>query len=883
MSGTDARQAKTATALAAVRRLSFATLDAPDPEAIHRTLAGELLETFAIDTLIVGLADAGATSAAATSYAIGPDGPHVEERFEARFGGASGLHRVIELNSPLNVPDMPSSPLVDQNLVKRFDAASALFVPVAYEGAVHAVVVLVSHTKRRFAPQEVELAYTMANQAAAGLAVLEMRERLGRRADRNAALAGAARALGAHLDLRGVLDVLCEQANLALGADIAGVYLGDWREGGLAFAAHGLPADSDWWGSRIEPGEGVAGRVLQTGEPVVTNSYRSDVRLPASTAMHEIETAMSVPVCWSGELKGALSVAFVTPRPILDEDIATLQAIADLAAVACSNAQAFEEAQEAARTDSLTGLLNHGAIQVRVREEIWRARRSGTGLSCLLLDLDNFKPLNDRHGHRLGDEILKTVATAIATEFRPYDGIGRYGGDEFVLALPGTSEEEAFEAAQRLRSVVEETGRRFGDLGVNVTCSVGVACWREPLTAGELLERADRALLLAKRRGKDSVVFANPKTERDLAELELEERPSRLMTRFWDMVSRSEGPRDVLSGLPAFLCRELELEEVALFELAAAVPGRALTRLASARTPGDPAQPVLKNAVVTFDQDLGRKLGGGPIARESLSELWSALELDGRTGAAPVDDGARGSYAAVALVEGHDLHALLLMRHRAQQFPTSTARLAEVVAGQAVTVLLGQGGGGSRTAVAALAAAIDARDNYTMAHSEEVVALACEVARRLRLPPAEIAKVRDGAMLHDVGKVAIPNEILYKPGPLTFEEWEIMRRHPVIGERILRRTPELESIAPLVRHEHERWDGNGYPDGLAGEEIPIGSRIILACDAYNAMITARPYRDPMSPAEAIAELENGAGSQFDPRVVSALVQLLAVRELGSAA
>jgi putative nucleotidyltransferase with HDIG domain len=170
-----------------------------------------------------------------------------------------------------------------------------------------------------------------------------------------------------------------------------------------------------------------------------------------------------------------------------------------------------------------------------------------------------------------------------------------------------------------------------------------------------------------------------------------------------------------------------------------------------------------------------------------------------------------------------------------------------------------------------------------MNHSQEVVALACEVARRLALPAREMAMVGDGAMLHDVGKVAIPNEILYKPGPLTAEEWAIMRRHPVIGERILRRTPELESIAPMVRHEHEHWDGSGYPDGLAGEAIPIGSRIILVCDAYNAMITERPYRAPMSQREAIAELERCAGTQFDPRVVSALVQHLSVRALGSVA
>jgi HD-GYP domain-containing protein (c-di-GMP phosphodiesterase class II) len=128
-----------------------------------------------------------------------------------------------------------------------------------------------------------------------------------------------------------------------------------------------------------------------------------------------------------------------------------------------------------------------------------------------------------------------------------------------------------------------------------------------------------------------------------------------------------------------------------------------------------------------------------------------------------------------------------------------------------------------------------------------------------------------------VGKVAIPHEILNKRGPLDQSEWKVMREHPVIGERILLRTPELAAIAPLVRHEHERWDGDGYPDGLAGEAIPVGSRIILACDAYNAMITARPYRDPMSHEDALAELHRAAGTQFDPRVVEALVEELAKR------
>jgi diguanylate cyclase (GGDEF)-like protein len=851
-------QVKTEDALAAVRRLSFAILDAPGARAIYDTLAAELLEVFAVDEVHLSRVARDAALSRGTAFARG-DGGRAEVAAEyvlSLDGRPTGVGHVRETGKPLNVADARSSDLVAQDLVERFDATSILFVPIAYEGEVRAVMMLMSHAPRRFSEKQVALAYTMANQAATGLAVLDMRERLASRAERQAALARAAAAMNERLDLRAVLDTLCQEADLALHGDTAGVFLGDAASGGVAVAGHGVPEDSDWWGLTIAAGEGVAGQVLATGEPATS------------------EDAVSVPVRWDGELKGALAVAFFDKRPVSDDDLETLQAIADLAAVACSNAEAFEQVQTAARTDSLTGFLNHGAVQVRIREEIWRARRADAPLSCLLLDIDNFKPINDRHGHLVGDEILSQVATAIATEFRPYDGLARYGGDELVLVLPGADETEACEAADRVRSAVAAAAAGFGDLGVPVTASVGVAQWREPLTAGELLDRADRALLLAKRRGKDQVVVATANTERELAEID-EAGPTQLMSSFWDMVSRCERPRDMLFTLPWFMRRELELEEVALYRPGPGRDGRTLLRATVARTPGDPAPHAFGQTTITLGDGLLRRLETGALSRDSFAALRRALE------AAPGQSAGQetpGSYAAIGLTRGDELHGILLLRHVQPSFPRPILRLAEVVAGQAVTVLLGQSGGGSPGAVAALAAAIDARDNYTLEHSEQVVGLACDVARKLRLPPAEVAMVRDGAMLHDVGKVAIPNEILYKNGPLTDAEWEVMRRHPEIGERILLRTPELASIAPLVRHEHERWDGDGYPDGLAGPQIPIGSRIIFACDAYNAMITRRPYREPMSHEDAIAELRSGAGSQFDPDVVEALLKVLAARQ-----
>jgi diguanylate cyclase (GGDEF)-like protein len=176
--------------------------------------------------------------------------------------------------------------------------------------------------------------------------------------------------------------------------------------------------------------------------------------------------------------------------------------------------------------------------------------------------------------------------------------------------------------------------------------------------------------------------------------------------------------------------------------------------------------------------------------------------------------------------------------------------------------------------VRSLAAALSERDGYTGEHSNVVRDLAVAVGSALGLEGRALAEVEAGALLHDVGKIGIPDAILHKTGPLDDEEWDLMREHPAIGERILRQLPGLADVALAVRHEHERWDGRGYPDGLAGEAIPLTSRIVLACDAYNALVSDRPYRAKLSRAEALRELERCAGSQFDPTVVAALLDHL---------
>lgn len=176
--------------------------------------------------------------------------------------------------------------------------------------------------------------------------------------------------------------------------------------------------------------------------------------------------------------------------------------------------------------------------------------------------------------------------------------------------------------------------------------------------------------------------------------------------------------------------------------------------------------------------------------------------------------------------------------------------------------------------VDALLAALGARDHYTGDHSEAVVTLAGAVARRMSLPASVVAQVEKVARLHDIGKIGIPDSILHKPGPLDQDEWELMRQHPVIGARIAQSVPTLAHLAPAIRAEHERWDGGGYPDGLAGRSIPLASRIILACDAYHAMVSDRPYRPAMDVRDAFAELQRHAGAQFCPDTTEALLCIL---------
>jgi putative nucleotidyltransferase with HDIG domain len=238
------------------------------------------------------------------------------------------------------------------------------------------------------------------------------------------------------------------------------------------------------------------------------------------------------------------------------------------------------------------------------------------------------------------------------------------------------------------------------------------------------------------------------------------------------------------------------------------------------------------------------------------------------------------------VVNTHRWGLIEIYDRRARRFSGLDLHLAELGAAQINALLAGFEHAETaerlyRETLASLSNALEAKDKYTRHHTEEVVRLALAVAAELDLGQRAARTVELGAILHDVGKMRVPEQILNKPGPLDQAEWAIMKMHPEVGEHILGPIQLLRPILPIVRHHHERWDGAGYPDGLAARAIPIGARIVAVCDAYRAMTEDRPYRRALSEREARQQLEQGTGSQFDGDCVAALLHVLDRREQGA--
>jgi diguanylate cyclase (GGDEF)-like protein len=744
---------------------------------------------------------------------------------------------------------------------------------------------------------DTDLAEAFAGAATAALARLGATEEHARHAARQSALTRAAKTLNESLDLSTLLGRICQEATVIIDADSAAIYSGSLEEGLTVRAAYGLPPEVLEW--EMPEGGGLAGKVLLADAPLLAEDYAAVAELPPDSPFSSIRSCVAAPIHWGGEVRGVLSVGYRRRFAVDESHLETLAAFAELAAVAFQNASAHAGLARAARTDTLTGCLNHAALHDGLAREIERAERAGGGpLSLVLLDLDDFKAVNDEHGHLVGDEVLRRVGHALRTTTRPYDLAARYGGDEFALVAVEADEAQAAEIAAR---ALERVSAALGDLdGVaSAGATAGVAEWSTGGTASDLIARADRAMLHAKREGARGRVHAfselpaaaRPRFGRAVAHRSpvAPPEPASAPPLEWPAPGVDERLRKrtrqlaLANQLGARLSAMTDVDaiiEAAVHELHGAF-GFYLCCAARLRD-DDIVEAAAERGEVPQDRGWSQPRDHGLIGRclrEQRPILCNdvANDPDYCTSHETVDVGSEivvpvfvGDVLWGALdveeidVEAFDEEDLILVQTVADLIGSAlrSASLYE----RLEAAYLGT--------AEALAVALEAKDAYTAEHARSIVDQTEAVGRALGMDEEALKDLRLGAVFHDIGKIAIPESILNKRGPLTPEERATIEQHTVIGEQILAPVEFLASVRRLVRHEHERWDGGGYPDRLAGEEIPLGSRIILACDALHAMTSDRPYRKAMSCEEAYAELRRHAGTQFDPRVVEALLEVL---------
>jgi diguanylate cyclase (GGDEF)-like protein len=791
--------------------------------------------------------------------------------------------------------------------------------------------------------------------------------------------------------------------------------------------------------TRISFDEGITGWAARRREPALSNDAHLDprVRFVPGTPV-DPEALISIPLVSRSHIKGVLNIYRVGVDGKFSEDEFELaKRFGDAAALAIDNAQIRARLEREAQTDSLTGLLNHRSFHERLLNALQEASRTHRPVAVLMLDIDDFKRVNDVHGHGVGDELIRLLADTLRSSVRPQDVVCRLGGEEFAVIMSACDGVDASHVAERIVSNIGEID--LPAVGV-VTISVGLARGPEhAMNPRELAACAEAAMMTAKAQGKNRIVHydegdnlrpAGPVEARDvrsLAHMKMLQSLSGKLNRLNDVREiGDEIGAELRSLIDYHNCRvfvvdgedlvpvafrgEFTAETLALpLEILRGKVGRGITGKCAERgesllvgdaancefgyrIPGTPvieesllAVPLLYGSRVVgvivvsklgldqFDEDdvrllevlaghaavavenarlyesarreadsatallgFGRELATAPSLDEILQKVvmltasllgaprtsvWLEDEsgwlvpraLHGHSDTEHENVSARRFTVAEARAIASDAEPFVLTPAEIQRTfddpldPAASYAIAPLVVGGrlgCIVASLPEGDFGERelrmlgglahqaklaianassfeglersfvSTVEALANALEANDEYTSTHARWITDLSLRVGRELGLEDGALKRLELGALLHDIGKIGIPSGILSKPGRLSAEERRVIESHPSLGEGIIAPIDRLQEVRPIVRHCHERWDGRGYPDGLAGEAIPLESRIIFVCDAYHAMTTDRPYRKRLSHPEAVRRLREGAGSQFDPLVVETCVHVL---------
>ncbi|HYV15348.1 MAG TPA: diguanylate cyclase [Conexibacter sp.] len=524
------------------------------------------------------------------------------------------------------------------------------------------------------------------------------------------------------------------------------------------------------------------------------------------------------------------------------------------------------DALRMAELDDLTGLGNYRMFTRQLAAEVARSRRHDDPFSLVLLDLDGFKEVNDELGHLAGDDALRLVAAALRGALREEDLCCRQGGDEFAVIAVRAAEEEARDLGERLVRAIE--GIEFGSGERRLSASVGWATFGYPArSVDELVLRADSALRQSKRANGGAMhasagAAAPTRRERGGRLGRPETTRLALLSGLARALAGARDERTLAETTVAFLAGGFDTVGAAVV----ASGSGAEVRLA-ALSSGAPEATEAETAAALAQRPIAMRAlaaGGVAVVEDDVERRWvDGSEVHSELAVAVMEDGLAWGWISLAC-------------ERSRAYDLGERALAEAIAAQLGRALtcrrlldrLRDAGFGELYRVAVGSAAASETEAWRIAE------LSWQVGRALGLGDADLRALYLAALFHDVGTVGVPAVLLSHPGDLHEEERAVVREHATIGERLLRTLPLLCEAAPIVRHEHEHYDGLGYPDGLVGEEIPLPARVLLACDTLVSMTSPRPWRPARSLDAARAELERVAGSQLDPRVVAALLEAL---------